>query len=103
VDPADRQDLACLILADHPAADFLELIYFGVAPAGRGQRIGQSLLAEATQIARSLGRSRIVAAVDRQNLPALRVYLAADYQPIEEKSVFAYFFGVNDPVLDRPL
>lgn len=92
--PSYTDDLGCFVLADHPANDFVELVYFGLAPAARGQGLGLQILAAIEASARKLGRSRIIAAVDRKNLPALRVYAAANYDVLEERSVFARFFTV---------
>jgi ribosomal protein S18 acetylase RimI-like enzyme len=93
-------DLAGLILADHPADDFIELVYFGATPAARGRGIGRHLLAQASQIAQTMRRRCVIAAVDRENLPALRVYAAADYRAIEQKVVFAHFFQQNIQLFD---
>jgi GNAT superfamily N-acetyltransferase len=87
------QDLGCLVLADHPESDFVELVYFGLVPAARGQGLGGRLLAKAELLARQQGRRRLIAAVDRQNLPALRLYAARGYIAIDQKSIFARFFG----------
>lgn len=89
---ANGADLGGFILADHPTSDFMELIYFGISPDARGQGWGIRILKEAARLARQLGRSRIITAVDRENLPALRVYAAADYTALDEKAVFARFF-----------
>ncbi len=86
------RDVGCLILADHPGNDFLELIYFGVSPAARGKGLGRHILEKASQFAKKMGRNRIIAAVDRKNLPALRVYAQLEYQAIKETTVFARFF-----------
>ncbi|MBL8888893.1 MAG: GNAT family N-acetyltransferase [Planctomycetaceae bacterium] len=94
LNPDQTNDLGCFILADHPAHDFVELVYFGLVPAARGQGLGVQILAEIEASAKRLGRSRIIAAVDRKNLPALRVYAAANYVVLEERSVFARFFTV---------
>jgi len=95
-------DLGGFILADHPANDFLELIYFGVVPQARGCGLGRKILQQALTVAAQAGRSRLIAAVDRQNLPALRVYAAADFTALEQRAVFARFFALKSPGLDTP-
>lgn len=85
-------DVGGFILADHPAEDFLELIYFGVVPPARGCGLGRRILEQALSLAAQAGRSRLIAAVDRRNLPALRVYAAADFSALEQRAVFARFF-----------
>ncbi len=93
-------DFGGLILADHPTNDFMELIYFGISPLARGKGWGIRILQEAARLAQQNGRSRIITAVDRQNLPALRVYAAANYTALEERTVFARFFPVSNPGFD---
>jgi GNAT superfamily N-acetyltransferase len=95
-------DLGGFILADHPAADFFELIYFGVVPQARGCGLGGKILQQALSLAAQAGRSRLIAAVDRQNLPALRVYAAADFTALEQRTVFARFFTLKSHTLDTP-
>jgi GNAT superfamily N-acetyltransferase len=87
-------DMGCFILADHPDSDFVELVYFGLTPAARGKSLGLTILAEASRLTRKIGRSRIIAAVDRKNLPALRLYAAANFVALEERVVFARVFTV---------
>jgi L-amino acid N-acyltransferase YncA len=86
--------MGCFILADHPDSDFVELVYFGLTPAARGKSLGLTILAEASRLTRKIGRSRIIAAVDRKNLPALRLYAAANFVALEERVVFARVFTV---------
>ncbi|MBL8854244.1 MAG: GNAT family N-acetyltransferase [Planctomycetaceae bacterium] len=93
-------DFGGMILADHPTNDFMELIYFGISPLARGKGWGIRILQEAARLAQQNGRSRIITAVDRQNLPALRVYAAANYTALEERTVFARFFTVSNPGFD---
>lgn len=100
---AHQADLGGFILADHPDADFFELIYFGVVPQARGCGLGRKILQQALSLAAQAGRSRLIAAVDRQNLPALRVYAAADFTALEQRTVFARFFTLKTPVLDTPV
>jgi GNAT superfamily N-acetyltransferase len=101
-EPDGGMDQGAMILADHPAGDFVELVYFGLAPQARGKGWGQQILQEAHRLTQKIGRARIIAAVDRQNLPALRVYAAADYTALEERAVFARFFPVSNQSFDRP-
>lgn len=88
-------DLGGFILADHPAADFFELIYFGVVPQARGCGLGRKILEHALSLAAQAGRSCLIAAVDRQNLPALRVYADAEFSALEQRSVYARFFTLK--------
>lgn len=88
----NTEDVGCCIVADHPAENYLELVYFGLAPAARGQAWGLRLLQQLQQFALQQQRERIVAAVDRQNLPALRSYLAAGFQALGQRLILAKFF-----------
>jgi len=86
-------DVACCILADHPLSDYLELVYFGVAPGARGQSLGLHVLNTAAKIALKQGRNRIIAAVDSKNLAAMRVYQRSGYSAIERRLVLAKFYS----------
>ena len=67
-------DVGCLLLADHPRTDELEIVYLGVVPEFRGRSWGQALVAQAQWQAHRLGRSRVSLAVDAQNHPAVALY-----------------------------
>jgi mycothiol synthase len=96
----EQRDLGGFVMADHPASDFVEMIYFGISPLARGRGLGLQILQEASRRAQQLRRTRIITAVDRRNLPALRVYSAAHYTVLEERTVFARFFPVSNPGFD---
>jgi ribosomal protein S18 acetylase RimI-like enzyme len=81
-------DVGCLLLADHPADDQWELVYMGVAPSARGQRIGAALVEHAQYLTRAAGRQRLVVAVDAANEPALRMYARAGFEALLRRSVF---------------
>ena len=72
-------DVGCLILADHPNGDQLELVYMGVVPEARGRRLGYELTRYAQWITHCAGRSRLVLAVDAKNRPAIDAYIAAGF------------------------
>ncbi|MHC4948215.1 MAG: GNAT family N-acetyltransferase [Planctomycetota bacterium] len=71
-----------LLLNPAPAQRSVELVYLGLAPSARGRGLGAVLLEHG--LARLAGRrERTVAlAVDERNEPALRLYRAADFQPV---------------------
>jgi mycothiol synthase len=74
------RDVGCLILADHPRHGNLELVYMGVVPECRGRGWGGALSCKAQWLARTLGRPRLVLAVDAANQPAIAAYVAAGFQ-----------------------
>lgn len=73
------RDVGCLLLADHPAAGNMELVYLGVVPSSRGQGFGREICRHAQWLARRAGRRRLVAAVDSANRPAVQMYAAAGF------------------------
>ena len=81
------RDVGCLILADHPSAENLELVYVGLAPAARGSGYGLALTRQAQWLARQLGRQRLVLAVDAANGPAIQVYEQAGLFGFDQRLV----------------
>jgi mycothiol synthase len=86
------QDIGCLLLADHPAYDNLELLYMGVIPSARGHRGGQHIARFAQWQARQLARARLVLAVDAANQPALQMYAATGFQAWDRRRVYIKVF-----------
>ena len=88
-----RQDIGCLLLADHPEQDQWELVYMGLVPSARGQGFGLFVTRHAQWLARGAGRQQIVLAVDVANEPAVAMYAAAGFTAWHQRSVFLKFFG----------
>lgn len=82
-----QEDVGCLILADHPEVDHLELVYLGLTPAARGKGLGLALTRQAMWVARQLKRQRVVLAVDAANAPAIRLYEAAGFFGFDQRIV----------------
>jgi ribosomal protein S18 acetylase RimI-like enzyme len=82
-----NDDAGCLILADHPQVDHLELVYLGVIPAARGHGYGLALTRHALWLARQFRRQRVVLAVDAANAPAISVYEAAGFFGFDQRLV----------------
>jgi ribosomal protein S18 acetylase RimI-like enzyme len=82
------RDLGCLLLADHPPQDQVEIVYLGIVPECRGRRWGLALARQAQWLARAAGRSRVVLAVDAANRPAIRAYESAGFVGWDRRSVF---------------
>lgn len=81
-------DVGCLLLADHPAQNQVELVYMALLPHARGRGLGRQLVRESLRIAAVLGRKRIVLAVDAANRPAAAQYEAAGFREWERRSAF---------------
>ncbi len=82
------QDVGCVLLADHPQAEQVELVYMGLLPEARGQGFGRQIAQYSQAKAYGLGRRRLILAVDGRNEPALRAYQAGGFLPWDRRSVF---------------
>jgi len=84
----DGRDVGCLILAEHAEQDQVELVYMGLVPEARGQGWGAIVAGESLRIGASLGRARVVLAVDGANRPAVKAYEQVGFLPWEQRSAF---------------
>jgi mycothiol synthase len=80
-------DIGCLLLADHPADNQVEIVYVGIVPQQRGRGFGLTLTRHAQWLAFQAGRSRLVLAVDAANGPAIAMYEAAGCVSWDRRSV----------------
>jgi ribosomal protein S18 acetylase RimI-like enzyme len=87
----DDHDVGMLLLADHPQAGHLELVYMGLVPEARGRGWGRQVTHHAQRVAQSAGAERIVLAVDADNEPALRMYRSAGFEAWDRRSVYVRF------------
>jgi ribosomal protein S18 acetylase RimI-like enzyme len=87
------RDVGCLLLADHPQHENLELVYMGVMAAERGHGWGMHLARHAQWMARQAGRPRLVLAVDAANEPAIAAYAAAGFQAWDRRRVYLRVFS----------
>ena len=87
-----KEIVGCLLCADHPQTDQLELVYMGIVPAARGRRLGLLVARYAQWLAHQRGRKRVVLAVDAENEPALAMYRAAGFVPWEKRAVLLRIF-----------
>jgi ribosomal protein S18 acetylase RimI-like enzyme len=67
-----------------------EILYFGVVPAARGKRIGRFIVQHALKEARAAAAEMVRLAVDRRNIPALRLYKRLEFQIWDEREVFVF-------------
>ncbi len=89
---ADRRDVGCLLMGDHPMQDQIEIVYLGIVPECRGRGWGLALARHAQWLARAAGRSRVVLAVDAANHPANGAYEAAGFVAWDRRAVLVRDF-----------
>ncbi|MBL9092782.1 MAG: GNAT family N-acetyltransferase [Planctomycetaceae bacterium] len=81
-------DVGCLLLADHPQLDQVELVYMALLPKARGCGWGEVITRASLRIAGDFGRARVVLAVDAANTPAAAHYRRAGFRTWETRSAF---------------
>ncbi|MCC6127123.1 MAG: GNAT family N-acetyltransferase [Pirellulales bacterium] len=89
----NSKDVGCLILADHPEFDNVELVYMGVAPWARGRGWGMQIARFAQWQTRGLDRARLVLAVDAENGPAIAMYSAVGLHAWDRRRVYFWEGG----------
>lgn len=89
----EGQDAGCLLLADRPADNQLELVYMGLAPEFRGRGWARALIAQAQWQARRANRPELALTVDAQNEPALRAYFRAGFRQWQRRQAVVRFFS----------
>lgn len=75
----EGQDVGCLLVASYGTGQACELTYMGLVPQYRGLGWGRQIVLHALWLARQAGSSRMVAAVDLANTPALNLYTSAGF------------------------
>lgn len=86
-----ERDVGVLLLTEHAAANHWELLYVGLVPAARGQRLGHIAVRHAQALAYASGAERIVLAVDADNFPAIKMYNETGFQLWDRRTVFVRF------------
>jgi ribosomal protein S18 acetylase RimI-like enzyme len=81
-------DVGCLLLADHPDQDNMELVYMGVVSGYRGRGWGSAIARYAQWLTRLAGRPKLVAAVDTANGPGVEMYAGAGFEVWDRRRVF---------------
>ena len=69
----DRSE-GCLLLNHCPELRSVELVYLGLSPALRGRGVGSAAMAAGIERAAGRRAGEMTCAVDRNNVPALRLY-----------------------------
>ena len=64
----------CMLLNVCPDHDTVDLVYLGLGPALRGRGLGSHLLRMGISVASRSGMGSMTCAVDRRNVPAIRMY-----------------------------
>ena len=80
--------VGCLLVADHPQHENMELLYLGLVPEARGRGWGKRLARQAQWLARRAGRRQLVLAVDAANAPALQTYTSVGFQAWQRRRLF---------------
>jgi ribosomal protein S18 acetylase RimI-like enzyme len=89
----ENRDVGCLLLADHPGYENMELVYMGVIPENRGQHWGADITRRAQWMARQAGRARLVLAVDASNRPALEMYASVGFRTWDQRRIYYQIFS----------
>lgn len=84
----ENRDVGCLLLADHPRYENMELVYMGVIPAVRGHRWGTDIARHAQSVAKQANRLRLVLAVDASNRPAIDMYASVGFRAWDQRRVY---------------
>jgi len=79
------ETLGCLLLAEIPARQALELVYLGLTPEARGRGLGRLLMQRVLAISARRHFSLATLAVDAANLPALRLYRRCGYTSVAQR------------------
>lgn len=82
------RDVGCLLVNLHPAANQAEIVYAGLVPEVRGRGWGLELTRHAQWLARLARCEQVVLAVDADNAPAIRMYVAAGFSEWDRRSLW---------------
>jgi len=83
----DGEDAGVILIGDHPDQDAAELVYLGVAPGARGQKLGRRMLRESLSNAARRGRGVMYLAVDCENHFANSLYSEFEFSELARRRV----------------
>lgn len=92
--PGEPDTAVVLLLSEVPDRDVWEVVYLGLTVPARGRGLGFAAIARALELARPHA-SRLELAVDIRNLPAIRLYESAGFEPFDRRSVHLAVFPEN--------
>lgn len=75
----------CMLLSRLPEQGCVELVYLGLSPELRGRQIGSRLLEAGLAVAMRSGPSPVSCAVDRRNVPAIRLYERLGFRSLSSR------------------
>lgn len=95
----DAHDVAVILVNDRTEERAQEIVYLGVAPEARRQRLGHDLVAIALHEARAGRFDSVLAAVDASNVPAIALYKQLGFSPVSRRRIYLRRVGDdNRPV-----
>lgn len=96
----EGRDAGCILLAQLTHGPLLEVVYMGVRPQFRGQRIGDLLLRQALHLTRRSSASQLTLVVDERNEPARRVYDRFAFKQLTVRDAYLYQWGGQGAAAD---
>jgi len=84
----DEQPEGCLLLNHCPELRSVELVYLGLSPALRGRGVGLAAMTNGIVRAASCRAGEMTCAVDRNNVPALRLYARLGFTEFASRVAF---------------
>lgn len=84
----EGQPEGCMLLAQTPEHDALELVYIGLGPKLRGLGLGSRMLRTALMTTAQRRVGELTCAVDRANDPAMKLYRKHSFVPFASRVAF---------------
>ncbi|MBN1589477.1 MAG: GNAT family N-acetyltransferase [Pirellulales bacterium] len=92
-----KEDVGCLMVADHPHHGSCELVYMGLTVSARGHGWGKQIARVAQWLTASAGRDRLVVAVDAANDAAVAVYTSVGFHAWDRREVYVKLLQSEEP------
>ena len=84
----DDHPQGCLLLNHCPELRSIELVYLGLSPALRGRGVGSAAMALGIERSATRRAGEMTCAVDRNNVPALRLYARLGFTEFASRVAF---------------